>query len=46
MLLTMRLQIGGSHERLPGVQFAKEAIELREAIYSVDYQFIAKVSRG
>ena len=46
VLLTMRLQVGGSHECLPGFNLPKRLIELREAIYSVDCQFIAKVSRG
>ena len=37
MILTMRLQIGGSHEHLPGFSLPKRLIVLREAIYSVDY---------
>ena len=46
MILTMRLQIGVSHEHLPGFNLPKRLIVFREAIYSVDYWFIAKVSRG
>ena len=37
MILTMRLQIGVSHEHLPGFNLPKRLIVFREAIYSVDY---------